>query len=77
MHHCVASYTAPAGSVRPRSGPWGSSEPGDRKGVLTIELNPSTREIQQASMACNELPDDPSRAHLERWAAQEGLTLTY
>ncbi len=76
MHHCVASYTAPCWKRSTTIWSLGIEQPGDRKCVLTIEVNPETREIHQASMACNEVPDDPSRAHLERWAAQEGLTLT-
>jgi hypothetical protein len=76
MHHCVASYTAPCWKRFTTIWSLGIEQAGDRMRVLTIELNPTTREIQQASMACNGSPDVPSRAHLERWAAQEGLTLT-
>ena len=41
--------------------------------MLTIEVNPATREIRQAKMARNAEPDERSRMHLARWAEQQGL----
>jgi hypothetical protein len=73
MHHCVAGY---AGLCWKRATTiWSLGIEGleGRQRVLTIELNPETRAIQQVRMKCNEQPDDPSRRHLQQWAAQEGL----
>ncbi len=75
MKHCVAGY---AGLCHKRSITiWslGIESPEGRQRVLTIDLNPTTREIREAKMACNADPDEPSRNQLQRWAEQEGLSL--
>jgi hypothetical protein len=73
MQHCVAGY---AGLCHKRTTTiWslGIESPEGRQRVLTIELNPTTREVVEAKMACNAEPDESSRNHLRRWAEQEGL----
>jgi PcfJ-like protein len=77
MHHCVADFT---GVCARRSttiwslGVEGSGDPGRRR-LVTIEVNPATRKILQASMHCNDPPTEEARNILERWAQAAGLTI--
>jgi hypothetical protein len=49
--------------------------PGGREGLVTIEVNPETKFVVQASMKCNEDPDEFSMGIIKEWADREGLTL--
>jgi len=76
MHHCVAEYYV--ASCHQRSATiWslGLELPQERERVLTIEVDPNSRSIDQASMHCNEEPDAWCREVLRQWAEQEGLTI--
>ena len=75
MQHCVAGYVGVCLKRTTTIWSLGIERPEGRLRVLTIELNPTTREIPQAKMAYNAEPDEPSRSHLHRWAEQEGLSL--
>ncbi len=73
MEHCVATYAGQC--LRRATTIWSLGIEGaeGRLRVLTIEVNPATREIRQAKMARNAEPDERSRMHLARWAEQQGL----
>ncbi|QDV35805.1 PcfJ domain-containing protein [Tautonia plasticadhaerens] len=77
MRHCVATYTA--GCARGRSSIWSLGEecPGGRRRVLTIEVDPESRSVVQASKKCNEDPDEASMALLREWAGAEGLSIDW
>ena len=53
----------------------GVEGPGGRERVLTVEVDPSSREIIQAKARCNEEPNEVSRAIVLAWAGCEGLRL--
>ena len=75
MSHCVAGF---AGLCYKRSTTiWslGIESLEGRQRVLTIEVNPATRAIEQAKMAGNAEPDERSRMHLARWAEQQRLVI--
>jgi hypothetical protein len=76
MHHCVADYYVET-CARRETTIWslGVETPEGRERVLTIEVDPGTKAVRQASMHCNAEPDAWCRTVLERWAAQEALTL--
>lgn len=73
MEHCVATYTD--WCARRLTTIWSAriEGPEGRQRVVTVEVNPASREVVQASMKGNEPPDEPCRAILERWASREGL----
>lgn len=73
MHHCVATYAEPC--ARRESSIWslGEETPHGRKRLLTIEVEPKTRQVVQASMRCNDDPDARCMALLRAWAGREGL----
>lgn len=73
MQHCVATYTD--GCARRRSTIWslGSESSEGRRRLVTIEVDPEARRVVQASMKCNEAPDEPCMAIMKEWAMQEGL----
>lgn len=77
MQHCVATYTGCC--LRGASTIWslGLEGEGGRERLVTIEVNPQTREVVQAKARCNEEPDGASRAILAEWAGREGLTLVF
>jgi hypothetical protein len=73
MHHCVADYVRLC--LKKRSSIW-SMEVEDQEGrqrVLTIEVDPATREVVQASRRRNMRPTPEDQEILGRWAHQEGL----
>ncbi|MEW4568277.1 PcfJ domain-containing protein [Tautonia sp. JC769] len=75
MKHCVATYTEFC--VKRRSTIWslGLEGPDGRRRLATIEVDPSTKTVVQASMKCNEEPDEPCRSIVREWASREGLTV--
>ncbi|WP_169976214.1 PcfJ domain-containing protein [Tautonia rosea] len=75
MKHCVATYTEFC--VRRRSTIWslGLEGPEGRRRLATIEVDPKTRTVVQASMKCNEEPDEPCLSLVKEWASREGLTV--
>lgn len=75
MQHCVATYTA--WCARRLTTIWsaGIEGPEGRRRVVTVEVNPASRKVVQAKATCNEEPDEPCLAILNRWAAQEGLVV--
>ncbi|MHC5540604.1 PcfJ domain-containing protein [Singulisphaera rosea] len=75
MQHCVADYTV-ACSKRV-STIWSMEFEADTgwKRLVTIEVDPKSRNIVQASMKCNESPDEACLAVLKEWATTEQLEL--
>jgi hypothetical protein len=75
MQHCVATYTGRC--LRGTSTIWSLGLEGDggRERLVTIEVNPRSREVVQAKARCNEVPDEAARAILAEWAVREGLKL--
>ena len=51
----------------------GIEGPEGRERVVTVEVNPASREVVQAKARCNEEPDESCLAILRRWAGQEAL----
>jgi hypothetical protein len=75
MHHCVATYAGRC--LRSRSTIW-SMTVQDRDGlrrVLTVEVDPSAREVVQARRCFNRPPYPKDREVLNLWADREGLTV--
>jgi hypothetical protein len=75
MHNCVADYTNLC--ARRTSTIWSLGIEGDegRRRLVTIEVNPTTRAIEQALMRCNEPPTEEARTVLKRWAKAAELTI--
>lgn len=73
MCHCVATYTARC--VGGHSTIWslGEEGPEGRRRLLTVEVDPATRRVVQASMKGNEDPDGSCLVALKDWAGREGL----
>ncbi len=76
MRHCVASYLNSC--LRHDTSIWSMKwiQAGRRQRVLTIEVAPETRTIRQAKGKHNSTPTDSGLDVLQRWAEQEGLTLS-
>lgn len=75
MRHCVGGYVGRC--VRRHSTIWSmrvETLSGSRR-VLTIEVEPTTRQVKQAKRKRNEWPSALEREILARWAAREGLVL--
>ena len=75
MRHCVATYVERC--ARKQTSIWSmqvENETG-RKRVLTIELDVPKRTICQARRKYNRLPQATEEEIMERWAAQERLTI--
>jgi hypothetical protein len=49
----------------------------ERERVLTIEVDPTTRDVVEAKMRANDDPDERCRNLVEEWARQEGLTIAW
>jgi hypothetical protein len=79
MHNCVATYLQSCTASRSSIWSLGVEEPDGRprRSVATIEVIPETRRIEQAKAACNEPPDEETRARLNRWTSREGLQLNW
>ena len=73
MEHCVATYTDCCAKGRSTIWSLGSESSEGRRRLVTIEVDPETRRVVQASMKCNEAPDEPCMAILKEWATHEGL----
>jgi hypothetical protein len=73
MHHCVAGYVGLCQGRR--ASIWSMAlEDGDgRRRVLTIEVDPATKEVVQASRCCNAEPNPKDREILGLWAQHRGL----
>ncbi len=73
MDHCVATYTA--WCAKRVSTIWSVAieGAGGRERVVTVEVNPASREVVQAKARSNEDPDEPCLAILRQWAGQEAL----
>ena len=75
MRHCVATYVE--GCLRRQTSIW-SMKVENQRGrhrVLTIEIDLPKRTVCQVRGKCNRLPQAPEREIVEKWAAQEGLTV--
>jgi hypothetical protein len=77
MEHCVASYTNVCSKGGATIWSLGLEEDGERQRVLTIEVEPKTRQVVQAKLKDNDDPDERSRSLVEDWARQQGLTLAW
>jgi len=75
MDHCVATYTRYCAQHLSTIWSLGIEGAGGRERVVTVEVNPKSREVVQAQAKSNEEPDDDSRLILQRWALQESLKL--
>ncbi len=73
MKHCVATYTEFCAKGRSTIWSLGSESSEGRRRLATIEVDPATRRVVQASMRRNEVPDEPCMAILKEWAARQGL----
>lgn len=75
MEHCVAQYTA--NCSRRKSTIWSLAleSPAGRERLVTIEVDPETKRIVQASMKSNDPPDESSMVILKEWADREGLVV--
>jgi hypothetical protein len=73
MQHCVALYADSCAKRNSTIWSLGSEAAGGRQRVLTVEVDPKTKRVVQASMKRNEDPDEPCKSILNEWAIQEGL----
>jgi hypothetical protein len=75
MEHCVATYTD--WCARRLTSIWsvGIETPEGRQRVVTVEVNPTSREVVQAKARCNEGPDESCLSILKEWAGREGLKM--
>lgn len=73
MDHCVATYTSRC--AKRTSTIWSVriERQGSRERVVTVEIDPESREVVQAKARSNEEPDEPCLEILRRWAGQEAL----
>jgi PcfJ-like protein len=75
MRHCVATYAEAC--VRRRSSIW-SVQVETRQGrarVMTVEVEPGSRRVQQARGKRNAAPSDAAKVVLARWADRERLEI--
>jgi hypothetical protein len=77
MGHCVAEYTESCAKGESTIWSLGIEGRGDRQRVLTIEVDPKTRDLVEAKMKFNEDPDERCRSVVEDWARQEGLKVAW
>lgn len=75
MHHCVAGYAGRCVTRRATIWSLAVEDRDGRRRVLTIEVDPATREVVQARRCCNEGPNPKDREILGLWAQREGLTV--
>jgi hypothetical protein len=75
MQHCVADYTAACAHRRTTIWSLGLESSEGRQRLVTIEVNPATKQVVQASMKLNDPPDEFSMSLVKEWAAHEGLAL--
>jgi hypothetical protein len=73
MHHCVAGYVRLC--LKRRASIWSMTVEDDngRRRVLTIEVDPTAKEVVQARRSCNEGPRPKDREVLGLWAQHAGL----
>lgn len=78
MHHCVSSYSASCASGQRSI--WSlevNSLFDGRNKLLTIEVNPNTRTIQQMRGKYNARPEPVARMIVEEWARSANLTVSH
>jgi hypothetical protein len=75
MEHCAATYTTWCAQRLATIWSVGIEGPGGRERVLTVEVNPASREVVQAKAKGNADPEDQGRKVLEAWVAREGLKI--
>jgi hypothetical protein len=75
MDHCVATYTDWCSKRLTTIWSMGIETAEGRQRVVTVEVNPASREVVQASAKSNADPDKISLRMLAEWARQEGLKL--
>jgi hypothetical protein len=73
MEHCVARYRYACASRRTSIWSMKVQEGDQVRRVLTVEVIPATRRIQQAKGPWNAAPTAIAQAVLKRWAHQESL----
>jgi hypothetical protein len=75
MEHCVANYAGCCARRLTTIWSVGMETSEGRQRVVTVEVNPASREVIQAKARCNGEPDDSCVAILKEWAGREGLKL--
>jgi hypothetical protein len=75
MAHCVATYTAACAKRSSTIWSVAIEGKGKRERVVTVEVNPASREVVQAKARCNEVPNESCLAIMRKWASQEALKL--
>ena len=75
MSHCVATYTARCALRTSTIWSVGIQGTGDRERVVTVEVNPTSREVVQVKARHNGTPDEVSLAILRQWAGRESLKI--
>lgn len=75
MEHCAATYTDVCARRLTTIWSMGIEGPESRDRVLTLEVNPASREVVQAKAKNNADPDDQGQAVLAAWAQREGLKI--
>jgi hypothetical protein len=77
MHHCVATYTASAGSGTVSI--WSLRLKREQReiGRVTVRVAVASREIVEARRFANQKIEPHELRILQRWAAKSGLTLPH
>jgi hypothetical protein len=75
MDHCVATYTDWCSKRLTTIWSLGIEAAEGRQRMVTVEVNPASRELVQASARSNADPDAASMTVLAEWARQEGLKM--
>ena len=74
MHHCVADYTSECARRSTTIWSLGVEGGGERRRLATIEVEPHSRSVYQASMVCNGELDDICRGVIADWARVQALS---
>ncbi|WP_158265524.1 PcfJ domain-containing protein [Blastopirellula marina] len=76
MNHCVETYVGEC--LGRKSSIWSVriQRSGTPKRMVTVEVDPRTKQILQAQGKCNSTPTAESKLVIQRWAEQEGLTMS-
>lgn len=75
MRHCVGTYKRQCARRLTTIWSLALETPEGRRRRVTVEVDPETREIDQAKAKFNARPDAASHAVLVEWARREGLKL--
>ena len=73
MQHCVATYRHSCACRRTSIWSMKAQKGGQSVRVLTVEVDPATRQIRQAKGKLNSAPSEIAQTMLQRWATQERL----